>query len=178
MATINLLPWRDEYRQEKTREFFSVLIMLVILTSLVGYVWYVFIDDEIKSQRSRNALYQAEISVLDGKVAEIQKLRAQRKELESKMEVIQDLQNKRPLIVYYFDELVKAVPDGIYLKSLRRSEDLINVTGSSKSNNRVSTFMRNIDRSSYFSSPDLKSVVKEGFVLDFQSIVPSDKGGK
>jgi len=180
MATINLLPWRDEFRQEKTREFVTVLIMLLILASLMGYAWYAFMNDEIAFQRSRNALLQSEISVLDAKVAEIQQLKKQRKELESKMEVIQDLQNKRPLIVYYFNELVKAVPDGIHLSSLKRQGESFNIRGESTSNNRVSTFMRNLDRSPYFSSPDLKSVVKEGFILDFRTEAPSDKqaGGR
>ena len=175
MATINLLPWRDEYRQEKTREFFSILVLLVILTSLVGYVWYAFVQSEIKSQKARNALYKKEISVLNTQVREIDKLKKQRKELESKMEVIQNLQNKRPLIVHYFDGLVRAVPDGIYLKKLNRRKGQFNVTGSSESNSRVSTFMRNLDRSDYFQKPSLKSVVKESFELTFSSATPDSK---
>ena len=175
MATINLLPWRDEYRQEKTREFFSILVLLVILTSLVGYVWYAFVQSEIKSQKARNVLYKKEISVLNKQVREIDKLKKQRKELESKMEVIQNLQNKRPLIVHYFDGLVRTVPDGIYLSKLTRVKEQFSVAGSSESNNRVSTFMRNLDRSDYFQSPNLKSVVKENFELTFDSAAPGDK---
>ncbi|ODS24306.1 pilus assembly protein PilN [Candidatus Endobugula sertula] len=169
MATINLLPWRDEYHKEKTREFFSILILLVILTILVGYVWYAFIHAEISTQRSRNALFEKEIAILESKENEIKKLKKQRADLESKMEIIQNLQNERPLIVHYFDELVKAVPDGVYLKQLQRKEHLFSVKGHSESNNRVSTLMRNIERSDYFQSPNLKNVVKADFELTFNS---------
>lgn len=175
MATINLLPWRDEYRQEKTREFFSILILLVILVALVGYVWYAFVQSEITYQKSRNALYDKEISVLNKQVREIEELKQQRAELESKMEVIQNLQNKRPLIVHYFDGLVRSVPDGIYLEKLSRKDESFEISGSSESNNRVSTFMRNLDRSDYFQSPNLKSVVKESFELTFNSSTPDGK---
>ena len=84
MATINLLPWRDEYRQEKKREFFSVLILLSILTGLVSYVWFFFIQVEVKDQRSRNVLFEKEITALRRQVKEINKLKKQRAELESK----------------------------------------------------------------------------------------------
>ena len=169
MATINLLPWRDEYRQEKTREFFSVLILLVVLSAIVGYVWYAFVKVKIEHQQSRNVLLKKEITVLNKQVREIKQLKTQRKELESKMAVIQDLQNKRPLIVYYFDGLVKAVPDGVYLEKLSRKGEVFNISGNAESNSRISNLMRSLDDSPYFKSPSLKSVVKNDFVLDFES---------
>lgn len=175
MATINLLPWRDELRQEKTREFFSVLVLLVILASLICYVWFAYVQAEVTNQRARNALLQKEIDSLSQQVAEIEKLKSQRADLESKMLVIQNLQNERPLIVHYFDEIVRVVPDGIYLRDAKRSGSSINITGSAESNNRVSTLMRNIDQSEYFKSPNLKSVVKEGFELEFETDSPEQR---
>ena len=174
MATINLLPWRDEYRQEKKREFFSVLIMLVILTSLVVYLWTSFIKSEIQSQQSRNNLFTTEISALTEKVTEIRKLKEQRVALESKMDVIQGLQNKRPLIVHYFDEMVKAVPDGIHFISLSRNDSSYSLKGVAESNNRVSTLMRNLDQSKFFQAPNLKNVVKDSFELNVETVIPPE----
>jgi type IV pilus assembly protein PilN len=172
MATINLLPWRDEFRQEKKREFFSVLILLVILAAVVCYVWVSFIEASVEEQRSRNNLFQKEISTLNAKVSEIKKLKKQRVALESKMDVIQSLQNKRPLIVHYFDEMVKVMPDGVYLKSLNKNASGYSVKGIAESNNRVSTLMRNLDRSQFFESPNLKNVVKDAFELTVDTVVP------
>lgn len=174
MATINLLPWRDEYRQEKKREFFSVLIMLAILASLVVYVWVSFMKSEIQNQRVRNNLFKTEITALTEKVTEIQKLKQQRIALESKMDVIQGLQNKRPLIVHYFDEMAKVVPDGIHFISLSRSDSSYSLKGIAESNNRVSTLMRNLDRSKFFQSPNLKNVVKDSFELSVETVVPPE----
>jgi type IV pilus assembly protein PilN len=174
MATINLLPWRDEYRQEKKREFFSVLILLSILAALVCYVWFSFIQSEVKNQRSRNALFEKEITALRKQVSEINQLKKQRAELESKMDVIQGLQNKRPLIVHYFDDMVKVIPDGVYLASLDYKDNQYRIKGMAESNNRVSTLMRNLDRSEFFQSPNLINVVKEGFELTVDTVVPAE----
>lgn len=172
MATINLLPWRDEYRQEKKREFFSTLILLVILSCSVGYVWFSFVSLQVDNQESRNAVFTKEINLLDAKVGEITKLKAQREELESRTEVIQGLQNKRPLVVHYFDQLVRAIPDGLYLKRLSKKEDVYTMSGVSESNSRVSTLMRNLDESPFFASPNLINVVKESFELTVETVVP------
>ncbi|MFT5117592.1 MAG: type IV pilus assembly protein PilN [Kiritimatiellia bacterium] len=173
MATINLLPWRDEYRQEQQREFFSVLVLLAVLAGLLAYVWVAFVETQLSDQRSRNALFQNEITQLEQQVKEINKLKLQRKQLASKIDVIQGLQNKRPLIVHYFDEMAKSVPDGIYFKSLIRNKEGYSIKGISESNNRVSTLMRNLDRSNYFSSPNLKNVVKDAFELTVELDEPS-----
>jgi type IV pilus assembly protein PilN len=174
MATINLLPWRDEFRQEKKREFFSVLILLGILAVLVCYVWISFIEAKVSEQRSRNSLFKKEISTLNAKVSEIEKLKKQRVSLESKMDVIQSLQNKRPLIVHYFDEMVRVMPDGVYLNSLSKGDDSYSIKGIAESNNRVSTLMRNLDGSRFFESPNLKNVVKDAFELTVDTVVPAE----
>lgn len=176
MATINLLPWRDEYRQEKKREFFSVLILLIVLAALIGFVWMTYVESQVSQQRSRNALFEKEITVLDEKVKEIDSLKKQRSLLESKIEIIQGLQTKRPLIVHYFDELVYAVPDGVFFTSLSRKDEVFSIKGESESNNRVSTLMRNLDRSKYFESPNLNNVVKESFDLTVNATTPPDGG--
>lgn len=174
MATINLLPWRDAYRQEKKRELVSILMLLLIFSAILGYLWVSFEQKQVSDQQARNQIFKNEIKALDAKVAEIDKLKQQRRALESKTEVIQGLQYKRPLVVYYFDEMVRAVPDGVYFKSLSRKEDLYSIKGVSESNSRVSTLMRNLDNSTFFNSPNLINVVKDSFELTVDTVVPDD----
>ena len=158
MARINLLPWRDEYRQEKQKEFVTVLVGVALLVLVAVYLWTNAISSAIDSQKERNQLLNEEITVLNKEVKEIQKLKKRRAELLSRMKVIQGLQGERPVIVRYFDDLVRAVPEGVYLTELKRTGQKIQLTGITESNVRVSAFMRNLDASEWFFSPNLKSV--------------------
>jgi type IV pilus assembly protein PilN len=174
MATINLLPWRDEYRQEKRREFFSTLILLVALSGLMGYMYASYVGTQLDQQRSRNAIFTKEIGLLDEKIRQITALKSQRKELESRIELIQGLQNKRPLIVHYFDRLVRAIPEGIHFKRVSRDGNIYTIIGVAESNKRVSTLMRNLDESPFFGSPNLINVVEESFELTVESVTPPE----
>lgn len=178
MANINLLPWRDEYRQEKKREFFSVLMLLLLLACLITFLWYTFTNASIKSQQERNNLLKQEIAQLDEKVREIEQLKKRREELETRIKIIQDLQVKRPLVVRYFDEFVRAVPEGLYFDSLERSADSFSLKGKTESNNRVSTLMRSLDRSEWFQAPNLKNVISDEFELSVQAVSPNDTKGE
>lgn len=175
MANINLLPWRDEYRQEKKREFFSVLMLLILLSCLIAFLWYTFANASIKNQQERNELLNREIAQLDEKVKEIEQLKKRREELETRIKIIQDLQVKRPLVVRYFDEFVRAVPGGLYFDSLQRQADSFSVKGITESNNRVSTLMRNLDSSEWFQAPNLKNVIADEFELSVQAVSPDDE---
>ena len=158
MANINLLPWRDEYRAEKQKEFFIIIGAVCLAAALAVYIWMSVINGAIDSQNERNGILKQEISVLDKQVKEIQQLKKRRAELLARMEVIQGLQGERPLIVRYFDELVRSVPEGVYLKTLQRSGNRITITGVTESNVRVSAFMRNLDDSEWFDNPNLRTV--------------------
>lgn len=158
MAQINLLPWREELRQEKKKAFISQLFFICILAALAGFVWVKFVDSAISSQSQRNSLLKSEIDLLSAQVEEIQELKKRRRELLDRMKVIQDLEGKRSIIVHYFDEFVKAVPDGVYLNSLTRVGEVFSIEGVSESNNRISTFMRQLNESPWFADPNLKSV--------------------
>jgi len=179
MANINLLPWRDEYRQEKKQEFFSVLMLLLLLACLIAFLWYTFTNASIENQQERNDILNQEIAQLDEKVKEIEQLKKRREELETRIKIIQDLQVKRPLVVRYFDEFVRAVPEGLYFDSLQRTVDSFSVKGKTESNNRVSTLMRSLDRSEWFQAPNLKNVIADEFELSVQAIAPNEnKGGQ
>ena len=186
MARINLLPWREEYRQEKKKEFFTQLVGVCILAGLVAYVWIASVDGAISYQKERNNLLNTEIKLLSEQIKEIQELKVKRRELSDRMKVIQDLQGTRPLIVRYFDEFAKAVPDGIYITSLSRKANTLNITGVSESNSRVSAFMRKLNDFEYFDAPDLKAVNAQPalgdqaarFTMVLKMVLPGDEGAE
>jgi type IV pilus assembly protein PilN len=158
MANINLLPWREERRQELRKEFLTILggvavaaIVVILLSNRVYSAW-------IDNQNGRNAYLQTSISELDHQVAEIKELEDKRRELLDRMKVIQDLQGTRPLIVRVFDEIVRTLPDGVFYQSLARNDKTVELTGVAESNNRVSSLMRQFDRSEWFENPNLTSV--------------------
>ena len=158
MATINLLPWREERRQELRKEFLTVLgavaLAAVVVVLLANRVYSAWIDN----QNGRNEYLQTNINELNRQVAEIKELEAKRRELLDRMKVIQDLQGTRPLIVRVFDEIVRTLPDGVFYQSLARNEKTIELSGIAESNNRVSSLMRQFDRSEWFENPNLTSV--------------------
>lgn len=178
MANINLLPWRDEFRQEKKREFLSVLMFLCLFSLLVSYGWIAFTKAAIANQEERNALLQQEIALLEEKVKEIQNLQKRREELETRIRIIQNLQLKRPLVVRYFDEMVRAVPEGLYFKMVTRAGDEFKLEGVTKSNNRVSTLMRNLDNSPWFEAPNLRNVIGDEFELTVEAAAPGAENGR
>lgn len=183
MARINLLPWREEYRQEKRKEFLTQLGFVVVVAAIVAVVWIKLIDGAIDSQNGRNNILKGEIDVLEKRVAEINELKKRRQELIARMRVIQDLQGTRPTIVRYFDEVVRAVPQGLYFTSIKRDGDTITVKGITESSNRVSSFMRNLDASEWFADPNLRSIVAnpkldgdvQEFLLQFKAVLPADQ---
>ncbi|MFT6102425.1 MAG: type IV pilus assembly protein PilN [Candidatus Endobugula sp.] len=174
MATINLLPWRDEYRQEKKREFFSSLVLCVILSAVVSYVMYSIVQGRVDNQLSRNNMLSLEISALNDRVKEIAELKSERRALEAKTEVIQGLQYKRPLVVHYIDKLVRTVPDGLHFESVLRKKGVLSIKGISESNTRVSSLMRSLDESTFFDAPNLINVVKNSFELTVNTVIPDD----
>jgi len=158
MAQINLLPWREELRQEKKKEFLTQLALFALLIAFGCFVWVKSMDSSIESQDYRNRMLDTEITDLKRKVAEIQELKKRKKELEDRMRVIQDLEGKRSIIVYYFDELAKNIPDGVFFTSIERNGQLFSFEGTSESNQRIATLMRNLNGSDWFTNPNLKSV--------------------
>lgn len=186
MAKINLLPWREEYRQEKRKEFLAQLGLVVVVAIIAAITWIKLVDSAISFQNERNNLLKSEIDVLERKVQEINELKKKRQELIARMRVIQDLQGTRPTIVRYFDEVVRAVPEGLFFTSIKRSGNRITVVGVTESSNRVSSFMRNLDASEWFSEPNLRSIKSnsklEGdtqeFLLQFKAVLPADQQGE
>jgi type IV pilus assembly protein PilN len=158
MPRINLLPWREQERKVRRREFLVALggaafaaVIFVIGGKLLYSSW-------IDSQNAKNSLLKKEIVKLDAQIADIQDLENRKQRLVARMEIIEKLQRKRPEIVHLFDELVKTVPEGIYLTQMKETGKKLEIKGVAQSSTRVSTFMRNIDASAWMDNPQLQVV--------------------
>lgn len=158
MARINLRPWREERRAEKQREFLTALACVAIAGLLFVFLQDRLVSGDIVDQQARNSYLTAEIGVLERKIKELDKLKEKRDQLIERMRVIQDLQGNRPVIVHMFDELVRSLPDGIHYKSLARKGDDVSIQGRAESNNRISSLMRRLDGSEWFTDPNLTAV--------------------
>ena len=158
MPRINLLPWREQERKIRRREF-TVAAGGAIFASIVfvlgGKVLYSSWTD---AQNEKNNLLKKEIVKLDAQIADIQDLETRKQRLVARMEIIEKLQRKRPEIVHLFDEIVKTVPDGIYLTAIKQTGNRLEIHGVAQSSTRVSTFMRNIDSSVWMDNPVLQVV--------------------
>ena len=182
MAKINLLPWRQAYREEKKREFLGIIAVVFAVAALGAYTWISSVEASIENQNSRNNLLEQEITKLEAQVKEISELKKVRDDLLARIKVIQDLEGTRPVIVRYFDDFVRAVPDGVYITLMDRKGTSITIEGVAESYNRVASFMRNLDASDWFASPNLTSVTAapdEGeqaskFKMTVQTSAPAD----
>jgi type IV pilus assembly protein PilN len=155
MTRLNLLPWRDQRRKEQDRQLLSIAVGAWLLMGLVIFYAYLHVSGLIENQQKRNEFLVKETTKLDEEIKEIRELQAARSALLARMRVIQQLQLDRTQIVHLFDDLVRKLPEGAYLTSLKQAGPLITLTGNAQSNARVSAFMRNLDASEWFTKPDL-----------------------
>ena len=155
---INLLPHREEKRQARQRQFVSFAVLLAILAlAVVGLVHMVFAT-RIEDQEARNKLLKTEIAKLDEQIKEIDKLRDQIQQVLARKQVVETLQANRSEAVHLLDQIVRQLPDGVYLKSIKQSGSRIQVVGYAQSNARVSTLMRNVEASPWVTSPELVEI--------------------
>lgn len=155
MAHINLLPWRERLREERRREFLTIMMGFVIIAGGLVFLVDRYFNGEITMQQARNVFVRAEITLLDAQVAEINQLGQQKEDIRARMNVITDLQGTRPVIVRIFDEMVRTLPDGIFYEQVQRIEDVIAVEGIAESSARITELMRNLDDSEWFKATDL-----------------------
>lgn len=158
MAKINLLPWREAYRQEKKREFLGVIAGVGLAAVFGAYVWVSNVQNAIENQNARNQLLNQEIAKLDAQVKEISEIKKVRDDLLARIKVITDLEGTRPVIVRYFDELARAIPDGVWLTSAERVGNIVTIEGVAESYNRIASFLRNLESSDWYASHNLISV--------------------
>ena len=159
MPRINLLPHREQARKVRRREFMVGAVGAVIAAVIVAGVGKVVYSSWIDAQTEKNNLLKKEIVQLDSEIADIQDLEARKQRLVARMDIIEKLQRKRPEIVHLFDELVRTVPDGVYLTAIKQTPPRkLEIHGVAQSSTRVSTFMRNIDSSTWMDNPELQVV--------------------
>jgi type IV pilus assembly protein PilN len=158
MPRINLLPWRAEERKKRQREFAFAAIGALVAAGAVTLLLSLIMSGRIEQQNEQNQLLKDEIVKLDKQITEILGLENQKQRLIARMEIIQKLQRSRPEVVHLFDQLVKTLPDGVYLTSVKQSEKRLELKGLAQSSTRVSAFMRNIDDSEWLDKPELEVV--------------------
>src|SRR5579863_4399025 len=180
MPRINLLPWRDQQRRERKLAFFVALISAAALAGVAAFIAYLLLGSMIDGQEHRNDRLRAQIKVLDKQIEEINDLEAQKQKFISRMQIIEKLQRSRPEVVHLFDELVKEMPDGTYLTSVKQSGTKLKLDGVAQSSTRVSALMRSISASQWLKDPELEVVQTKSdtagssFVLDAQQVTLSD----
>ncbi len=158
MARINLLPWREQLREERKQRFLVTLAGVVIVAAGVVFLGDQYLNGAIENQVARNDYIRKEIAVLDARIKEISELKTKRQQLLERMKIIQDLQGNRPIIGRVFDQLVRTLPDGVYFTSLKMVGNSITIDGAAESNSRVSNLMRNLDASDWLEAPVLVGV--------------------
>lgn len=158
MAKINLLPWREDRRQQRKREFMVTMGAVAALSALLVFLAVQFFEQQMQRQRDRNAFLDSEIKLLDAKIADIKALESERDHLLQRQKIIENLQANRSTTVHLMDELVRAIPDGVYLTLLKQTGTRLELQGRAQSHARISQFMGNLDRSPWLRYRDLQII--------------------
>lgn len=156
---LNLLPWREMRRREQDRQLLTIAIGAWVLMIFMVFYAYFHVDALVDSQNRRNEYLKQEIAKVEAQIKEVAELKKRRQDLIARMNVIQQLQADRTRVVRVFDELVRRVPDGVQLTSLKQTGgNNMSLTGVAQSNARVSALMRNFAASDWFADPELEVI--------------------
>ena len=158
MPRINLLPWREAERKERKLQFGVALGVAALGAALTAGAAYVMFGSMIQAQIRRNDQLRSEIKAVDKQIEEINNLETAKQKFIARMKIIEQLQRSRPEIVHVFDEIVRTLPDGVYLTSVKQNAAKLKFEGVAQSSTRVSSFMRNIDSSDWLKNPELEVV--------------------
>lgn len=172
MANINLLPWRAERRKQREREFYMMLAASAVAALAVLFLAIFWMGHRIDVQNDRNAYLQKEIKALDKQIEEINELDKTRSALLTRKEIIEQLQSNRSQMVHLFDEMVKTIPEGVRLTSMKQAGDTLTLEGVAESNSRVATYMRNIDNSPWMGRTDLRKIENKSGGKDVDAKMP------
>lgn len=166
MILVNLLPHREAARKRKREVFFAALGMAALAGVLIGgavYSWYL---TQIESQRGKNTFLKTEITRLEGQIKEIATLQEEIAALRARQNAVEDLQGNRNLPVYLLSELVKQLPDGVYINSMKQDNQIVSITGVAQSNERVSELLRNLaNNSPWLTKPELVEITASTVTL-------------
>lgn len=164
MSNINLLPWREELRKRKEKDFYGALFLVSLVTAAIMFGGKVFLDGQIDKQNQRNAFLKNEISVLDKQIAEIRNIKQKKAEVEKRIKLIQQLQERRNWLTNLFNGLPDITPNGVYLEGMSFAGSKIGVKGKGESQARISTMFRNIEESDKLGKESLGGIYAKGKV--------------
>ena len=162
MPRINLIPWRDAERKRKRQEFGVGAVAALVMAGVLAFAVNLQMQGAISYQNERNQFLKDEIAKLDKQIAEIQQLDQQKQRLLARMQVIEQLERSRPEVVHLFDQLVRTLPDGVFLTAVKQSDRKVQLKGVAQSSTRVSSYMRNIDASEWLTDPSLDILENKG----------------
>jgi type IV pilus assembly protein PilN len=172
MARINLLPWRTERRKQREREFYMMLAASAVGAFLAVAAAYGWMNARIDNQNQRNTYLATEIKALDKQIEEINELDKTKSQLLTRKQIIEQLQSNRSQMVHLFDEMVKTIPDGVRLTTMKQAGDILTLEGVAESNARVATYMRNIDNSPWMGRTDLRKIENKTGTKDVDKKTP------
>ena len=158
MARINLLPWRQEERARRNKEFITLVVAVTLLALLAAFASWSYFNNQLEEQLKANALIEQENVLLDKALVEIDSVEQRREDIISRMQVIQDLQGRRPVPVRLWDDLAKAIPPALYLNNLKREGDVLTLTGLADNPNIVSSLIRNLDDSKWMGNSAVSNI--------------------
>jgi type IV pilus assembly protein PilN len=162
MTRINLLPWREDLRKQRQQRFLMTMLFSLLVAAAVMFGWRLLVTSQIDYQKQRNEFLRAEIRKVDELLKEIEELDRVKARILARMQVIQDLQARRPEAVHLMDELVTAMPEGVHLDAITQSGQKVSLNGRAQSNARVSALMRNAEASPWLENPNLQIVQNKG----------------
>ena len=168
MIRVNLLPHREEKRKRRQQQFGVLAGIATVAGLLVAAAVWVFLDQQLSQQQANVAYMKAEIDKLDKQIEEIRKIREETASLLAKKQVVEGLQSNRSEPVQLLDQLLRQLPEGVYLKAIRQTGPKVNLMGYAQSNARVSTLMRNLGASPYLENPEL---------VEIRAVPAPDKSG-
>jgi type IV pilus assembly protein PilN len=172
MARINLLPWRTERRKQREREFYMLLLASAVAGVVALFLLIGWMGARIDNQQQRNAYLQTEIKSLDAQIKEIDELDKTKSQLLTRKQIIEQLQSNRSQMVHLFDEMVKTIPDGVRLTSMKQAGEVLTLEGVAESNARVASYMRNIDASPWMGRTDLRKIENKSDAKDADKKMP------
>lgn len=166
MILVNLLPHREAARKRKRELFFTALGIAALIGGLICGAIYSWYQTQISGQRDRNALLKTEITKLEGQIKDIAGLQAEIAALRARQNAVEDLQGNRNLPVYLLSELVRQLPDGVYITTMRQENQTVLITGVAQSNERVSELLRNLaNNSQWLTRPELIEITASSVAL-------------
>lgn len=161
MTMINLLPWREQLREQRKRNFIIALSATAVTSLLIVLISHMTVGSWISHQQRRNDMLSEQITRYNQRIVRIKELNKVRDALIARMEIIQKLQENRPQIIHLFDSLVRVMPKGVYLTQIKRQGERVTVFGYAESNTNISDLMRKIEASEKLQRPVLSEIKEE-----------------